>query len=98
MDKNLSDIMETVNFIKDYMVEHMVTKSELPELVRPIIRDELKPIEDRLAGVESKIAGTNRRLDEEAILRTDLALPQRVSGLEDKVFGASRHPKHIPLK
>jgi hypothetical protein len=98
MDKNLRDILETVNFIKD----HMVTKDELPDLVRPIVRQEftvaLKPIEDRLTWVENKIAGTNRRLDTEAMLREDLAIPQRISDLETKTFGSSRHPKHVPLK
>lgn len=91
MDKNLKDILETVNFIKDHMVtkEDGVTKDDL--------RAALKPIEDRLTSVESKIAGTNRRLDDEAMLRTDLALPTRVADLEAKTFGASRHPKHIPL-
>ena len=110
MDQNLKDILETVNFIKD----HMVMRNELPELVRPIVRQEvqdvvrpivreeitdaLKPIEDRLTSVESKIAGTNRRLDADAMHRDDLALPKRVSDLEEKTFGASRHPAHIPLK
>lgn len=103
MDKNLKDVLETVNFIKDYMVTHMltkedgVTKDDLAELVRPILREELKPIEDRLTSVESKIAGTNRRLDEEALRRDDMALPKRVSDLEEKTFGTSRHPKHVPL-
>jgi len=97
MDKNISDILETVNFIKDHMVAHMVTKDELPDLVRSIMRDELKPIEDRLTSVESKIAGTNRRLDADAISRDDLAFSKRVSDLEERTFGHSRHPKHIPL-
>jgi hypothetical protein len=30
--------------------------------------------------------------------RDDLALPKRVSDLEEKTFGASRHPAHVPLK
>lgn len=75
----------------------MVTKDELPELVRPILREELQSIEDRLISVESKITGTNRRLDDEAMLRTDLALPTRIADLEETTFGASRHPKHVPL-
>jgi len=102
MDQNLKDILETVNFIKDHVMTNMVTKDELPELVRPIIREELaealKPIEVRLASVESKVAGTNRRLDTEAMLRDDLALPKRVSDLETRSFGASRHPGHLPLQ
>jgi hypothetical protein len=100
MDQNLKDILETVNFIKDHMLmkEEGVTKEELPELVRSVMREELKPIEDRLTSVGNKIAGTNRRLDEEAMQRSDLALPKRVSDLEEKTFGPSRHPQQIPLK
>jgi hypothetical protein len=48
--------------------------------------------------VESKVAGTNSRLDVEAMRRDDLQFPKRVSDLEEKTFGASRHPKHVPLK
>lgn len=62
------------------------------------VAEDLADIKDRLSSVESKIAGTNRRLDDEAMLRTDLALPKRVSDLEEKAFGASRHPQHLPLK
>jgi hypothetical protein len=93
-------VAEDVNFIKDHMLtkEEGVTKEELPEVVRSVMREELKPIEDRLTSVENKIAGTNRRLDEEAMHRTDLAIPKRVSDLEDETFGASRHPQHLPLK
>src|SRR5262249_116699 len=74
--KELHDLTDTVGLI----VKNMATKDE----VRQIVREELKPIEDRLTSVESKIAGTNRRLDEEAMQRTDLALPKRVSDLEEK--------------
>jgi hypothetical protein len=61
------------------------------------IAEDLAEVKDRLTAVESKVAGTNRRLDEEALLRTDLAIPKRVADLEEKTFGASRHPKHVPL-
>lgn len=74
-------VAEDINFIKD----HMATK------------DDIKELKDQIAGVESKIAGTNRRLDSEAMLRDDLELPKRVSDLEVKTFGSSRHPKHIPV-
>lgn len=100
MDQNLKDILETVNFIKDHMLtkEDGVTKDELPALVRSVMREEFQPIEDRLASVESKIAGTNRRLDTDAMFRSDLALSKRVSDLEEKTFGTSRHPQDRRLK
>jgi hypothetical protein len=92
MDQNLKDILETVIFIKD----HMLTKEE--GVTKDYLRETLKPIEDRLTAVESKVSGINRRLDTEALHRDDLTLPKRVSDLEEKTFGASRHPAHFPLK
>ena len=62
------------------------------------VAEDIAEVKDRLTSVESKIAGTNRRLDEEALLRADLAIPKRVADLEEETFGASRHPKHVPLK
>ncbi len=103
MDDNLADILEMLNFIKDHMVmrEEAVTRDAMPEILRPIVREEivdaLKPTEDRLMAVESKISGVNRRLDDEAMLRGDLSLPKRVADLEEATFGSSRHPRHVPL-
>jgi hypothetical protein len=96
MDQNVKDLLDTVNFIKDYMMTHLLTKDE--GVTKSDLHEALKPIEDRLTAVESKIAGTNRRLDDDAMARADLALPKRVSDLEEKTFGASRHPAHVPLK
>jgi len=79
--KELHDLTETVGFV----VKNMATKDDINEL------------KDQIVGVESKVAGINRRLDNDAMLRDDLAIPKRVSALEEKTFGASRHPKHIPL-
>jgi hypothetical protein len=64
----------------------MATKDD----VRGIVREELKPIETRLAAVEGKVAGIDRRLDAEAIKRDDEKIPVRVDKLEKKVFGTHR--------
>ena len=56
----------------------MATKDD----VREIVRDELKPIETRLAAVEGKVAGIDRRLDAEAIKRDDEKIPTRVIKIE----------------
>jgi len=80
--KELRDLTDTVGFV----VKNMATK------------DDIRELKDQIAGVDSKIAGTNRRLDTEAMLRDDLAIPKRVADLEEKTFGSSRHPKHVPLK
>ena len=62
------------------------------------VAEDIAEVKERLTAVESKIAGSNRRLDAEAMHRTELALPTRVADLEAETFGASRHPKHLPLK
>jgi hypothetical protein len=56
-------------------------------------------IEDRLLGLENKVAGIDRRLDTEAVRRSQLKLPRRVHDLEQEVYGRgrSKHPKHLPL-
>jgi len=63
MDQNTKDILETVNFIKD----NMVTKGELPDLVRPVVRDivreELEPIHQRLSNIEAELREIRGRLD-----------------------------------
>ena len=89
MDQNLKDILDTVIFIK----EHMLTKDEGAS------KEDVEKLENRLIAVEGKIDGTNRRLDTEAMQRTDLKLPRRVHEIEEKLFGTgrSKHPKHIPL-
>ena len=56
-------------------------------------------VDDEVAAVKSKLDGTNRRLDTEAMQRSDLKLPRRVHDLEEETFGPgrSKHPKHVPL-
>ena len=77
------EVGETLAFI----VERMATK------------DDIKELRDQIAGVDNKVAGINRRLDTEALQRTDLKLPRRVHELEEEVYGTggSKHPKHLPL-
>jgi len=56
-------------------------------------------LENEVAAVKGKVDGINRRLDTEAMQRTDLKLPRRMHEVEEEVYGAgrSKHPKHIPL-
>jgi hypothetical protein len=56
-------------------------------------------IDDELVAVKGKVDGTNRRLDAEAMQRTDLKIPRRLRDLEQEVYGPdrSKHPKHLPL-
>jgi hypothetical protein len=61
--------------------------------------DRFDKIDQRLLGVENKIAGVDRSLDAEAVRRTERKLPRRVHDLEEKAYGIgrSRHPKHLSL-
>ena len=54
---------------------------------------------EQVMAVKSKLDRINSRLDSEAMQRTDLKLPRRVSELEEEVYGAgkSQHPKHLTL-
>lgn len=56
-------------------------------------------IGDQLIGLDNKVAGIDRRLDAEAMRRSELKLPRRVHDLEEKAYGRgrSKHPKHLPL-
>jgi hypothetical protein len=71
-------------------IAHLRKEMATNDDVRVIVRDELKPIETRLAAVEGKVAGIDRRLDVEAMRRDDEKIPVRVDKLEKKVFGAHR--------
>ena len=77
------DVTESLAFI----IDRMATKDDIGEL------------KEQIATVDSKVAGINRRLDTDAMQRTDLKLPRRVHELEEKVYGtgASKHPKQLPL-
>ena len=80
------------------------TKAAFEKLTKTVekgfaaVAEDLTDIKDRLTAVESKVSGVNRRLDNDAMLRDDLAIPKRVADLEEETFGASRHPKHVPLR
>ena len=89
------------------MMRHLVKSSEdfatKDDLERLATKDDMKILEkkltDKIDGVDSKVAGINRRLDTEAMQRSDLKLGRRVHELEEEVYGTgrSKHPKHVPL-
>jgi hypothetical protein len=82
MDRGFAAVADDIADIKSTMA----TKHD----VRDIVREELKPIETRLAAVDGKIAGIDGRLDAEAIKRDDEKIPVRVDKLEKKIFGTHR--------
>jgi len=80
--------LKEVGEMLTHVVKHMATKDD----VRRIVGEKLKPIDSRLAAVEGKVSGIDRRLDTEAMRRDDEKIPTRVAHIEKKVFGASRAP------
>ena len=80
--------LKEVGEMLTHVVKHMATKDD----VRRIVGEKLKPIDSRLAAVEGKVSGIDRRLDTEAMRRDDEKIPSRVAHIEKKVFGASRAP------
>jgi hypothetical protein len=74
------------------MVEHVVKSIGRIE-ENMATKDDFKNLDDRLSAVESKVDGINRRLDTEAMIRTDQKLTERVNDLEIELFGASKAQK-----
>lgn len=68
MDKNTEDLLETVNFIKDYMVTNMATKEELREVEQRLE----KKIDDGFLGSVSRMGAIDNRIDNETFARRDL--------------------------
>jgi predicted RNase H-like nuclease (RuvC/YqgF family) len=63
----------------------MVTKAEFNERM-DTVDNRLAALEHRATGLESKVNGIHRRLDEEAMERTDItALLERMSKVEKHV-------------
>jgi hypothetical protein len=81
----LSHVVTSVGRIE----EKMATKQDLATTE--------KRLDARIDGLTVKVEGIQRVVDAEAMQRTDLQLPRRVHELEEKVFGNSNHPKHLPL-
>jgi hypothetical protein len=72
------------------MIEHVVksmadfaTKEDIADLRKDMAtKADIKKLDDRLAGVESKVAGIDRRLDAEAMRRDDEKIPARIGKIE----------------
>jgi hypothetical protein len=84
----LGSMMEHVVKSIGNIEDKMATKDDVRKL-----DDRLTGVEDGLTAVESKVDGINRRLDSEAMMRTDQKLPERVTDLEVEIFGGSKAPK-----
>lgn len=75
MDQNMTDFVETVNFIKDFMVANMVTKdehtAEVQRLEQDIQRLE-KNMDDHNIGAISRMGAIDNRIDNETFACRDL--------------------------
>jgi hypothetical protein len=93
--KKLTTLKEVGNTLA-FIVEKMATKDDITDIRRDMVALE-KRLGDRIDGLTVKVEGVQKTIDTEALQRSDLQLPQRVHQLEKKVFGHSKHPKHLPL-
>ena len=65
--------------------EHMATKDEVAALrteLKTDIADLSAELDDTRAELRGKIDGINRRLDTDAMIRSDLKLPERLAAVE----------------
>jgi hypothetical protein len=90
----------TLNSLGTMLEQQAVTLNQIITMLGDVVDvfgKRFDKLDDEIAGVKSKVDGINRRLDTEAMQRTDLKLPRRVHELEEEPFGRSKHPKHVPL-
>jgi ribosomal protein L19E len=92
--KRIPTTLKEIGEMLAYLVANVAMRDEVAtrDEVREIVREATEPL-------ANKIDGINRRLDTEAMHRTDLKIPRRVHELEESVYGPgnSKHPKHVPL-
>lgn len=92
MDKDTRAIIESLEFIK----ERMVTKDELPEIVRPIIQHEFRsallPIEQRLTSIDHELRDVNCRLDHlEEQFSNIKGVTKEIDELRDRIGEIEKH-------
>jgi hypothetical protein len=83
--KEIGDMLSHVVTSVARIEEAMATKGDIAEVRKD------------MDGLCVKVDGVQKTVDTEGMQRTDLQLPHRVHELEEKVFGNSKHPKHLPL-
>ena len=82
MEKNFKDLLETVIFIKDYIVTNMATKEEVQEL-RSELREEIQEVREELQefrqevkaefmGIKNRVGAIDNRIDDESAKRINL--------------------------
>ena len=74
----LNDLGEMLEHVVNSIAD-LATKEDIKDMAT---KADIKKLDDRLAGVESKVAGIDRRLDAEAMRRDDEKLPTRVGKIE----------------
>ena len=85
MDQNTKDILEAVNFIK----EKMVTKDDLPDVVRAIVR---KEVQEALRPIHTELAHINRRLDVlDEHYKNLKSVTKEIDDIRDRVRDIERH-------
>ena len=91
MDKNTTDILETVNFIKE-KVEQLPTKDNVRAIVEEVVDEKLRPILASLTEINRRLdtleehyanlRGVTKEIDE---IRAEVRAIQKHLGIEKKI-------------
>jgi polyhydroxyalkanoate synthesis regulator phasin len=89
MDKNTTDILETVNFIKD----RMLTKDDVRDITREVIRQEVPAmIREELKPIHHELKEINRRLDVlDEEYKNLKGVTKEIDELRDQVRAIEKH-------
>lgn len=91
MDKNAAEILETVNFIKDYMMERMATKDDLNAL-RTEFEEFREETRENFASLRAELRDIRQRLDAlEEAARNSAGLTKEIDHLMERVRAIEKH-------
>lgn len=87
----MKEILETVNFIKDYMMERMATKDDLNTL-RTEFEEFREETRENFASLRAEIRDIRHRLDAlEEIARNNAGLTKEIDHLMERVRAIEKH-------
>ena len=91
MDKNAAAILETVNFIKDYMMERMATKDDLNAL-RTEFEEFREETRENFASLRAELRDIRQRLDAlEEAARNNAGLTKEIDHIIERVRAIEKH-------
>lgn len=91
MDKNVKEILEAINFIKDYMMERMATK-EAVNALRTEFEEFREETRENFASLRAEVRDIRHRLDAlEGAVRNNVGLTKEIDHLMERVRAIEKH-------